>query len=85
MPDPYSMSISRMGRFRGFLAGFRGFAGFGDRLRNPEILESFEACGALTRQMARFARVVAPGCWHHVTQRGNRRQTVFFSDDDRAV
>jgi len=35
--------------------------------------------------MARFARVVVPGCWHHVTQRGNRRQTVFFSDDDRAV
>ena len=62
---------------------FRG--SFGDGLRNPEILESFEARGAPIRQMARFARVVAPGCWHHVTQRGNRRQTVFFSDDDRAV
>jgi putative transposase len=33
--------------------------------------------------MARIARVVVPGCWHHVTQRGNRRQTVFFSDVDR--
>ncbi len=32
--------------------------------------------------MARLARVVAPGLPHHVTQRGNRRQTVFFSDDD---
>jgi putative transposase len=35
--------------------------------------------------MARLARVVVPGVWHHVTQRGNRRQTVFFSDADRAT
>ncbi|MFH1516850.1 MAG: transposase, partial [Pseudomonadota bacterium] len=35
--------------------------------------------------MARMARVVAPGCWHHVTQRGNRRQTVFFTDADRTM
>ena len=32
--------------------------------------------------MARMARVVLPGYPHHVTQRGNRRQTVFFSNDD---
>jgi putative transposase len=32
--------------------------------------------------MARIARVVVPGIPHHVTQRGNRRQQVFFSDDD---
>ena len=32
--------------------------------------------------MARIARVVAPGVPHHVTQRGNRRQRTFFSDDD---
>ena len=32
--------------------------------------------------MARLARVVLPGTPHHVTQRGNRRQTVFFHDDD---
>ena len=32
--------------------------------------------------MARLARVVAPGFPHHVTQRGNRRQKTFFSDDD---
>jgi Transposase and inactivated derivatives len=32
--------------------------------------------------MARMARVVIPGVVHHVTQRGNRRQDVFFSDDD---
>ncbi len=32
--------------------------------------------------MARMARVVAAGIPHHVTQRGNRRQQVFFSDSD---
>jgi putative transposase len=32
--------------------------------------------------MARLARVVAAGLPHHVTQRGNRRQAVFFGDDD---
>ena len=32
--------------------------------------------------MARIARVVVPGCPHHVTQRGNRRQKTFFEDDD---
>ena len=32
--------------------------------------------------MARLARVVVPGFPHHVTQRGNGRQRVFFSDDD---
>ena len=32
--------------------------------------------------MARIARFVVPGLPHHVTQRGNRRGTVFFSDDD---
>lgn len=33
--------------------------------------------------MPRVARVVVPGIPHHVTQRGNRRGTVFFSDYDR--
>ncbi|MGB5987376.1 MAG: transposase [Desulfobacterales bacterium] len=32
--------------------------------------------------MARLARAVAPGMPHHVTQRGNRRQERFFSDED---
>ncbi|MBI3711088.1 MAG: transposase [Proteobacteria bacterium] len=35
--------------------------------------------------MARLARVVVPGVPHHVTQRGNRRQQVFFGDDDYAA
>ncbi len=33
--------------------------------------------------MARFARLVIPGCPHHVTQRGNHRRTVFFADSER--
>ena len=33
--------------------------------------------------MARLARVVIPNIPHHVTQRGNRRQPVFFSDGDK--
>jgi len=32
--------------------------------------------------MARIARVVAAGIPHHVTQRGNRRLTTFFTDED---
>ncbi len=32
--------------------------------------------------MARMARAVAPGFPHHITQRGNRRQPTFFSDQD---
>lgn len=35
--------------------------------------------------MARLARAVAPGIPHHITQRGNRRQTVFFTDEDYAL
>jgi putative transposase len=35
--------------------------------------------------MARLARIVIPDIPHHVTQRGNRRLPVFFSDEDRAA
>jgi putative transposase len=35
--------------------------------------------------MSRLARTVAVGCAHHITQRGNNRQDVFFVDDDRRV
>ena len=33
--------------------------------------------------MPRIARVVIPGVPHHVTQRGNNRQDVFFLEGDR--
>jgi hypothetical protein len=32
--------------------------------------------------MARLGHVVIPGLPHHVTQRGNRREQVFLSEDD---
>ena len=35
--------------------------------------------------MARIARIVIPGAWHHATQRGNAQQQVFFRDEDRGL
>jgi putative transposase len=35
--------------------------------------------------MPRFARMVIPGTSHHVTQRGNNKQDVFFVEDDERV
>ncbi len=33
--------------------------------------------------MLRMAGIIIPGQPHHVVQRGNNRQVVFFVDDDR--
>ena len=33
--------------------------------------------------MLQIARIVIPGLPHHVTQRGNKHQDVFFVDEDR--
>jgi putative transposase len=35
--------------------------------------------------MGRLPRIVLPGVPHHVTQRGNRRERVFFEDGDYAL
>jgi putative transposase len=35
--------------------------------------------------MPRRARIVAVGYPHHITQRGNNRRQVFYSDQDRAL
>jgi putative transposase len=35
--------------------------------------------------MPRSARIVLPDRPHHVIQRGNRQQAIFFSDDDRSA
>ena len=35
--------------------------------------------------MPRLARIVVPGRAHHVTQRGNRREAIFFEDGDHAI
>ena len=33
--------------------------------------------------MSRIARVIVPGIPHHIIQRGNRNQTVFFRNEDK--
>jgi putative transposase len=35
--------------------------------------------------MARIGRIIIPGFPHHVTQRDNRRQQVFFEPSDYAL
>ncbi|MBR7619095.1 transposase [Phenylobacterium sp. 20VBR1] len=35
--------------------------------------------------MARRARMIFPGLAHHVTQRGNRREPIFFEDGDQQI
>ena len=35
--------------------------------------------------MPRIARTVLAGLPHHITQRGNRREDVFFLDEDREI
>ena len=35
--------------------------------------------------MTRLARLVVPGLPHHVTQRGNRREVIFFEDGDQEI
>jgi putative transposase len=35
--------------------------------------------------MARLARIVIPGLPHHVTQRSNRREAIFFEDGDHEI
>lgn len=35
--------------------------------------------------MTRPVRIVVPGLPHHVTQRGNRREAIFFEDGDQEI
>ena len=35
--------------------------------------------------MARIALIIAPGCPHHVTARGNRREPIFFEDGNQEL
>lgn len=44
-------------------------------------MAGYETIGVMVRRL----RVTLPGWVHHVTQRGNYQQTVFFADRDRAV
>jgi len=35
--------------------------------------------------MTRRARIVVPECPHHITQRGNRREPIFFEPGDQVT
>ncbi len=35
--------------------------------------------------MSRLARIVVPDCPHHITQRGNRREPIFFEEGDQDI
>jgi putative transposase len=51
------------------------------RLPRPDVIRGMLACKT-GGSMARIARFSVSGLPHHVTQRGNRRERVFFGDDD---
>jgi putative transposase len=54
------------------------------QLFQPSLLTPARPGGSIFA-MSRIARIVIPGCAHHVVQRGNNRQDVFFVDDDRRL
>jgi putative transposase len=55
-------------------------------MRNPVLIFVLIYIHELWRaQMPRLARLIVPGITHHITQRGNRRQRVFFSDKDKSL
>ena len=51
--------------------------------RNSHVLVDFPAGEGWVVGMPGVARIVIPGQPHHVVQRGDDRQDVFFVDDDR--
>ena len=57
----------------------------GDINQLLNFVESLPTASPLCLRMARTARAVAVDTPHHVTQRGNGRQDVFFSDRDRQI
>jgi hypothetical protein len=52
------------------------------RGHDTKLLTNWYSPASHVRFMARMARLVAIGYPHHITQRGNRRQKVFFHDED---
>lgn len=58
------------------------FRAYLEILGTPYLIIDFPLVPLYSFPMARLARVVVPDIPHHITQRGNRRQPVFFSDDD---
>jgi hypothetical protein len=62
------------------MAELRELRNYGDTL---PIAQLTAPCSDTS--MARIGRIVVPGFPHHVTQRGNRRQRVFFEPADFAL
>jgi REP element-mobilizing transposase RayT len=62
---------------------------YGDTIPIPSragiFLFSFCSSESTMAAMAHLARVVVPGLPHHVTQRGNRREAIFFEDGDQEI
>lgn len=56
-----------------------------DRRKWPRSVLRFSAAARHDLIMARLARIVVRDVAHHITQRGNARRQVFFSDADRNV
>jgi hypothetical protein len=54
----------------------------GNKGQSPILVTTLRG-RACCRTMPRVPRLVVPGLPHHVTQRGNNHQDVFFVDDDR--
>ncbi|MDP1558977.1 MAG: transposase [Nitrosomonas sp.] len=65
-------SGGKRGRYPLLLGGKRG--------RYPLLLDSITIDECQDQYRTVFA-----GIPHHITQRGNRRETVFFSDEDRKI
>jgi hypothetical protein len=67
------------------LAGFISFESTkgekGSEKGDATLLSLFEH----TPRMPRLSRAIFGGIPHHITQRGNRRENVFFTEEDRTV
>lgn len=70
-------------------AGNYGDRNYGDSLPIPQLRRQVDDRGSLAQGlvsvMARLPRIVLPGIPHHVTQRGNRRERIFFNGGDYAL
>jgi hypothetical protein len=51
----------------------------------PSLASRLSLASRFPRFLSRLARVIVPGVADHVTQRGNHRQQVFYSDEDRRL
>jgi putative transposase len=55
---------------------WKRFWNYGDTIPFALFISSYAL------DMSRLPRIIVPKTPHHVTRRGNRRQRIFFQDDD---